>query len=48
MPGGQKEAYELVCADLTKIAAVAEDGSHALPMWCRWRRPLCEDGSQRY
>lgn len=26
MPGGQKEAYELVAPILTKIAAVAEDG----------------------
>jgi 6-phosphogluconate dehydrogenase len=26
MPGGQKDAYELVAPILTKIAAVAEDG----------------------
>ncbi len=47
MPGGQKEAHELVAPILTKIAAVAEDGEPCDLSIGRCR-PLCKDGSQRH
>lgn len=45
MPGGQKEAYELVAPILEKISAKAEDGEPCVTYITKWCWTLCKNGS---
>ena len=44
MPGGQKEAYELVAPIFKEISAKV-NGDRVQLYWSRWCRSLCQNGS---